>query len=181
MLELMNFSEEDCDRLIGWVPDPRFLMLWAGPGYKWPLDRKQLLVNLQRTGGYRPVFFMFKAVESEGGRTVGHIELQRYERFSGHIARVLIGEPGCRGKGYGAELVSLLNRHAFVDLGFKLLTLNVYDFNTPAVECYRKLGFRRIELQKCARRFDNECWDLVTMELRREEWIKYAVKEGDNA
>ena len=181
MLELRRFTEEDCDRLIGWVPDPRFLMLWAGPGYKWPLDREQILKNMERTGGNRPLFHMFKAVERKTGRTVGHIELQRYERRSGHIARVLIGDPACRGRGYGTDLVSLLIRHAFSDLDFDLLSLNVYYQNTPAVECYRGLGFRRIEFEKGARRFGDESWDLVTMELRREEWELIMNGDDDNA
>ena len=53
MLELKPFTEDDCERLIGWIPDARFLMLWAGPDYSWPLDRKQLLATLERTRGYR--------------------------------------------------------------------------------------------------------------------------------
>jgi RimJ/RimL family protein N-acetyltransferase len=175
MLELRLFTEEDCDRLIGWVPDARFLMLWAGPGYSWPLQREELLATLARTRGYRPAYYMFKAVESASGATVGHIELQRYERLSGHIGRVLVGDPSCRGKGYGKLLVSLLIRFAFTELGFDLLTLSVYDFNTAAVECYRSLGFRQVEFREMGRQCGDEFWNLVTMALRREEWEK---KEG---
>ena len=171
-MELKPFTETDCDRLIEWVSDSRFLMQWAGPGYKWPLDREQLLVTLKRTGGYRPLFFMFKAVDGENGRTVGHIELQRYEWRSGHIARVLIGDPAYRNKGYGTRLVSILAAHAFADLGFELLTLNVYDFNRPAVDCYIRIGFRQVEFLENVREFEGELWSLVTMELRRDEWQK---------
>jgi len=175
MLELRLFTEDDCDRLIGWVPDARFLLLCAGPGYSWPIDRNQLLATLERTRGYRPAYYMFKAVESEYGATVGHIELQRYERRAGHIGRVLVGDSACRGKGYGKQLVSLIVRFAFTDLEFDLLTLNVYAFNTAAVECYRSIGFRRVEIRERARQCDDEFWDLLTMELRRDEWEK---KEG---
>jgi RimJ/RimL family protein N-acetyltransferase len=179
MLELRPFSEEDCDRLIGWVPDARFLMLWAGPGYSWPLGREQLLATLARTRGYRPVYFMFKAVEGEYGAAIGHIELQRYEMRAGHIGRVLVGDPDSRGKGYGKLLVSLLVRFAFTELGFDLLTLSVYDFNTAAVECYRSLGFRQVERRERGRQFGDEFWDLITMELRREEWEKTERVESD--
>ena len=172
MLELRLFTEDDCDRLIGWVPDARFLLLWAGPAYSWPIDRNQLLATLDRTRGYRPAYYMFKAVEGEYGATIGHIELQRFERRAGHIGRVLVGDPGCRGKGYGKQLVSLLVRFAFNDLDFDLLTLNVYAFNTAAVECYRGLGFRQVEIRERARQCGDEYWNLLTMELRREEWEK---------
>lgn len=171
LLELMPFNEEDCDRLIGWVPDARFLLLWAGPGYTWPLDRKQLMATLERTRGFRPVYFMFKAVEGETGDVIGHIELQRYERHAGHIGRVLVGDSRSRGKGYGKMLVSSLVSFAFAELDFELLTLNVYDLNTPAVECYRSLGFRQVELRENARRFEDEYWNLVTMELWRGDWV----------
>jgi RimJ/RimL family protein N-acetyltransferase len=109
-------------------------------------------------------------VESESGEVVGHIELQRYERRAGHIARVLIGETGRRGRGYGMEIVWLLARFAFHDLGFELLSLNVYDFNAPAVECYRRIGFHQVQGNDKAREFEGELWKLLTMELRREEW-----------
>jgi RimJ/RimL family protein N-acetyltransferase len=178
MLELRPFTEEDCDRLIGWIPDARFLLLWAGPGYTWPLDGKQLLATLRRTRGYMPVYFMFKAVDSDSCRIVGHIELQRYERRAGHIGRVLVGDAGCRGKGYGTQLVSLVAGFAFAELGFDLLTLNVYAFNTPAVECYRRLGFRQVELRENARQFGDESWNLLTMELRREDWEKADTDQG---
>ena len=180
MLELRLFTEEDCDRLIGWVPDARFLMLWAGPCYAWPLDRNQLLATLARTRGYRPAYFMFKALESVSGCTIGHIELQRFERRAGHIGRVLVGDPDSRGKGYGKELVSLIVRFAFTDLGFDLLTLNVYDNNTAAVECYRSLGFRQIECREKGRQCGDEFWNLVTMELRKEEWEKRERGEPDS-
>jgi len=169
MLELRPFTEEDCDRLIGWIPDARFLMLWAGPGYSWPLDRKQLLATLERTRGYRPAYFMFKAVESDTGATIGHIELQRCDRSSGHIGRVLVGDPGCHGKGYGKRLVSLIIRFAFIDLGLDLLTLSVYDFNIAAVECYKRLGFRQVEFREKVRQCGDEFWNLIIMELRKEE------------
>jgi RimJ/RimL family protein N-acetyltransferase len=75
-----------------------------------------------------------------------------------------------RGRGYGKELVAILVRFAFVALDFELLSLNIYDFNTPAVDCYKSIGFRQTEIQEGAREFQGELWSLLTMELRRDEW-----------
>jgi hypothetical protein len=52
MLELRPFTEDDCDRLIGWVPDGRFLMLWAGPGYSWPLFKDRYRSESARMKGW---------------------------------------------------------------------------------------------------------------------------------
>jgi RimJ/RimL family protein N-acetyltransferase len=67
-------------------------------------------------------------------------------------------------------VVSLLVRFAFVEMDFELLSLNIYDFNSPAVERYKSIGFRQTEIQEGAREFQGELWSLLTMELRRDEW-----------
>ena len=48
MLELKPFTEDDCERLIGWIPDARFLMLWAGPAMhrgRWTENNSPLPLN----------------------------------------------------------------------------------------------------------------------------------------
>ena len=77
MIELRAFEETDIPRLLGWVPDARFLLQWAGPQYKFPLDASQLLQTLTTTRGDRPSCFMFKALRKAEGDVVGHIELMK--------------------------------------------------------------------------------------------------------
>jgi len=171
MIKLEKFEIEDCDRLISWIPDARFLLQWAGPQYSWPLDRKQIAENLNKTEGKRPERYIFKAVDSPAGDVVGHIEFIRvdYEKLTGHIGRVLIGNPSNRGKGLGKEMLSVFIDWAFGKLRLEEVTLSVFDFNAPALECYKGLGFKRFKFMRGARRFEGESWNIVRMRLQRKK------------
>ncbi len=63
MLELQKFEKLDFDRLIGWIPDERFLVQWAGPLFTWSLDDGQLDNYLKETKGEKPKRYVFKAVQ----------------------------------------------------------------------------------------------------------------------
>ena len=171
MIEVAKFEETDCDRLISWIPDARFLLQWSGPQYVWPLDKKQICDNLAQTCGGSPTRYMFKAVDSATAEVVGHIELVfvDHEKKHGHIGRVLIGDPSHRGKGLGTELVSRLVAVSFEEIQLTALTLSVFDFNTAAVRCYRRLGFEQVESHATPRRFGDESWNAILMRLCKPE------------
>jgi RimJ/RimL family protein N-acetyltransferase len=42
---------------------------------------------------------------------------------------ILIGEPECRGKGYGTETTRLMLDYAFTTLGLHNVMLTVFEFN----------------------------------------------------
>lgn len=168
MLTLEPFTPADCDRLIGWVPDARFLLQWAGPAYTFPLTREQLARTWELTQRTPPAHLMFKLCETPGGRVLGHIELMGLnptERRA-HIGRVLI-DAAARGRGTGTALMTLLIDHAFGPLGLDTLTLGVFTFNTPALACYQRLGFVPLAEQPPPRTFESETWDILLMQLRK--------------
>ena len=169
MLTLEPFTMTDADRLIGWVPDARFLMQWSGPQYTFPLTREQLAQTWAATQQEPPPHLMFTVRESTGGRVIGHIELMRIDHAAkrGHVARVLIGEADCRGCGFGTEMMRRLVDHAFGPLGLETLTLAVFAFNAPAIACYRRLGFVMVEGKPDTRPFENESWPLLVMKLAK--------------
>lgn len=169
MLTLEPFTLADCDRLIGWVPDARFLLQWAGPAYTFPLTREQLAHTWEMTQRTPPPHLMFKLCEAPSDLAIGHIELMGLNpaQRRAHIGRVLIGEPAARGRGLGTELMTLLIAHAFGPLGLDTLTLNVYAFNTPAIACYERLGFIRTEEKIPAATFGTETWEVCRMQLTK--------------
>ena len=174
MIQLRLFEETDIPRLIGWIPDARFLLQWAGPKYVFPLDAVQLRATMATTTGDRPAHFMFKALRETEGDVIGHIELMsvNYNQKTAVLGRVLIGNPAGRGQGWGRAMVEKALRYAFETLALDSLLLNVFDFNLQAIACYRALGFSECERKPNARQFGNESWNLVLMQLRRDEWIE---------
>ncbi len=173
IIKLRRFEETDIPRLVGWIPDARFLLQWAGPQYKFPLDGAQLLATIEKTKGETPSHFMFAALQQMEGTVVGHIELTAvdYEKRTAGLGRVLIGQAECRGKGYGAAMVAEALNYGFNTLELTEVSLGVFDFNHPAIVCYQRLGFVQHEFRQNARQFENEFWNLLIMKLDRQTWL----------
>jgi RimJ/RimL family protein N-acetyltransferase len=138
------------------------LRQWAGPFFAYPLDEGQLEQYLRSAGSARMIF---TAVDRETGEPVAHAELDRIDpESSAHVCRVIVA-PERRGEGIGTALAAELRRVAFEELGVRRLTLNVYEWNAPAIASYEKVGFRIRELH--ASQTDDD-WAYYSMELERD-------------
>lgn len=172
MITLQKFTEADIPRLIGWIPDARFLLQWAGPQYKFPLDANQIVATLEKTKGEKPPHLMFKAIQQEENVVVGHIELMLvdYEKMTAILGRVLIGGAENRGKGWGSEMVAEALKYGFDMLRLRQIKLNVFDFNSAAISCYKNLGFTQYEFCPNARQSEQERWNLIRMKIDKKTW-----------
>ena len=164
MVVLENFSVSDIPELMTWIEgsDEEFLIQFAGPQYRYPLDEEQLLATMN--GKHCAVF---KAVEKKTNTVIGHCQLLKINltEKSATIGRVLI-KPGVRGYGYGSKMINELIKYAKIHFDICILRLKVYEFNTAAYQCYRKLDF--VELERKEIRFDRigKTWNCITMERR---------------
>lgn len=167
MLCLTPFKQHDIRRLISWIPDKRFMYLWGGPNFTFPLTENQILADMKKTEGECPECLFFNCIISETSEIIGHIELRNidYEQKAGRIGRVIIGLQEFRGRGYGKEMVGMLLQYAFGTLLLEKLTLGVFDFNDAALSCYTSLGFVAYETKENYLKCDDEYWNLINMEL----------------
>jgi ribosomal protein S18 acetylase RimI-like enzyme len=108
---------------------------------------------------------IFTAVDRETGEPVGHAELDQIEPGrSAHVCRVVV-MPERRGHGIGTAVMDELRRVAFEQLAVSRLTLNVYEWNAPAIASYDKVGFRARALHETQADGD---WGYYSMELERD-------------
>ena len=174
LVELEPLAETDIDQLIAWIPSAEFLLQWAGPAFQYPLDRTQLERHLAEAGKENPDRLVFKAVNPETNRAIGHGELLGIDRrnLSAAIARILVGPPELRGRGVGEQIVRELLRIAFEGLSLHRVALNVFDFNKPAIRCYEKVGFKQEGVLREARKHGDEYWNVCVMSILEHEFRK---------
>lgn len=55
---------------------------------------------------------------------------------------IFIGEPSARGMGFGSETAERMVRHFFEDMRFHKLSLRVLENNLPAINSYKRAGFK---------------------------------------
>jgi RimJ/RimL family protein N-acetyltransferase len=172
LIVLHQFNEIDFSKLIAEIPDARFLLQWAGPKYTYPLDAAQLSDTLTKTIEEKPSFQVFKAIKSDTSETVGHIQLMDidYNSASCVLGRVIIFQKH-RGNGFGKSMVHTAVNFAFENLHLAEVTLGVFDFNTPAIQTYKSIGFAEFQYNKGARQFQNESWNVIKMKLSKNIWL----------
>jgi RimJ/RimL family protein N-acetyltransferase len=153
--------DRDAERLIGWLDSPELVARWAGSSRTHPVTRAQL----DPLDGEVP----WRVVDAHARAVIGHIELVRLDEAarSGHLARVLIGDPAARGRGLGQAAVRAALAHAFGELRLERVTLNVFATNDAAIGAYERAGFVRERLLPRSFRFGDEQWDMWLMAARR--------------
>jgi RimJ/RimL family protein N-acetyltransferase len=179
-IELRPFERNDFSRLIGWIRSPEFLMQWAGPIFRYPLDGAQLEAYIQGAEGDEPIRAIFKAVDIQTRAVMGHVELNNIDAAdnSATVCRVLVGNPCLRRKGIGTQKVKQLLGIGFDQLMLHRIDLTVFEFNEGAIRCYEKLGFVREGRLREIRKVENEYRTLCLMSMLDREWRFLSAAKG---
>jgi RimJ/RimL family protein N-acetyltransferase len=181
MVKLEYFTEADFDQLIGWVNTDELLQNWTGSMFSFPLTREKLEWYIQYSNNPPQTdVLIYKAVDTENGKTVGHISLGSIseKNRSARVSRVLVGDTCARGKGYCTGMVQEVLRIGFEELKLHRISLGVYTYNESAIRCYERCGFVREGVSRDVLRYNNEYWSLLEMSILEDEWRKLRLKHA---
>ena len=173
MIKLEPFTTNDFTQLMEWVDDERLMKEWSGAMFAYPLSEAGLNWYVEGSNNFNdPDVFIYRAVDSKTGVTVGHISLGGISQRdrAGRITRVLVGNTTERRRGICQGMVKALLRIGFEDLRLHRISLGVYDFNQPAINCYLKCGFRQEGVLRDVVRHGDEFWTLIEMGILEDEW-----------
>ncbi|CAN5659345.1 GNAT family protein [soil metagenome] len=113
----------------------------------------------------------FTIYERETLRPIGNTGLHGVDhRNRSATFGILIGEPECRGKGYGTEATRLMLDYAFTALGLHNVMLTVFEFNPAGIRAYEKAGFKAIGRRRKCRMMGGKLWDEVHMDCLSSEF-----------
>ncbi|MBF9237931.1 GNAT family N-acetyltransferase [Hymenobacter sp. BT683] len=173
MIVLEAFTPADFNQLIDWVDDERLMKEWSGSMFSFPLTEAGLTWYVQDSNNLAdPSVFIYKAVDSKTGVTVGHISLGGISQRdrAGRITRVLVGKTTERRRGICQAMIKALLRIGFEDLKLHRISLGVYDFNHAAINCYLKAGFVQEGVMRDVVRHGEDYWSLIEMGILEAEW-----------
>lgn len=173
VIKLEKFESKDIAQLISWIPSEAFLYQFAGPNYNFPLTEDQLIADMNKaetTGEMR----FFKAIDEDSHQTVGHIQLLRIDFINktAYIGRVLVGEHLARGQGVGTMMILNALNYGFNDIGLDKILLRVFDFNVPAVKCYKNIGFKIIDTVETDIKNNGKRAKCYVMEIDKNDFVK---------
>lgn len=174
MIELQYFDREHIPTLIRWIPSPEFLLQWAGPAFHFPLTEEQIDRYIEKANTDTSDTYVYSVILKETGQIIGHISLAHIDREhkSARVGKVLIGDKSVRGKGLGYLMMTEIVKIAFEQLNLHRVSLGVFDFNTSAIACYEKVGFKKEGLLRDCRKMGDKYWSLWEMSILAPEWFE---------
>jgi RimJ/RimL family protein N-acetyltransferase len=165
MIEFRPFTITDYDELISWVDSEELLMQFSGPHLKFPLTKEQLTRNISE-----PNRRAYAIIETITEKMIAYAEIYVTTENIASLDKIIIGDPKLRGKGIGLQIMQQLLFISFFNLGTELATLNVFDWNTSAIRCYEKAGFRINKEKTRNMEYKGSSWLVLNMYIVRSEY-----------
>ena len=169
MLRLRPYKRCDAEKIAGWVQDRDVYLKWGGKLIgEFPLDAETIDRKYTQENGSCAEpdnFYPWIAFDDENG-VVGHF-IMRYLNGDKRMLRFgwVVIDSAMRGKGYGAEMMRAGLKAAFEILGAETVSIGVFENNTPAHACYRKVGFTDAGIT------EKDPWNVIEMEITKAEWM----------
>ena len=165
-VELIESTPALLETLNRWGNDPALKPLAQPNESKEVLEQQNILTeeDIIYRLGYQHVFLMYSDDQliGEMGYMVDPEHLMKKVPATAWLS-ITIGEPEFRGKGIGSIAFSYLEEQ-IKEHGLKRMELGVFEFNTPAIKLYEKLGYKEIGRIEHFTYFEGKMWADIRME-----------------
>ncbi len=164
---LRALEREDLGKCLEWHNDPE-IRKFAGEII--PINKEKLeeFFDLEIKDRDKIWFSIMNKADDE---LIGDLRL--YLKFrTGDIGIVI--EKAYWSKGYGTEVMKLALDYCFNTLDLHRVELWVFEFNTRAIRCYEKVGFKREGVKREDSYKNGKYCNSLVMGILRDEWMKDA-------
>lgn len=161
MLRLRPFRTNDARTIITWATDPKEFYMWsAGLLGSFPVSEQRLLEAVSAREN-NPNYFPLVAFDEDG--LVGFLTVRTPGEDDKKVALgYVIINPNKRNKGYGKQMLKLTLKFAFELYGANEVSLDVFDSNKQAYNCYKSIGFKETGKQEIIC-IDKYSWNYIEM------------------
>ena len=120
---------------------------------------------------------MFAVRLLENDELLGNIGFNSLDMVNRNgVLGILIGNPKHQRKGYGTEALKLILDYGFSFLNLRNISLNVFEYNEPAYNLYKKIGFKEVGRLRKAVEIMGKTYDVIIMDMLKEEFQSVYIK-----
>lgn len=167
MLRLRSFQTIDAKTIVTWANNPEEFYMWsAGLLGDFPLTTQRLLeaVSARYTN---PKYFPLVAYDEDG--LLGFLTIRTPSEDEKKLAfGYVIINPNKRNKGYGKQMLKLSLEFAFERCKANEVSLDVFESNKQAYNCYKSIGFKETGKQESIR-IHEYTWKYIEMAIEINE------------
>lgn len=168
-VRLWALEREDLIRFYMWINEPNIVYL-AG---LYPLPKSFAEIQAwYETILHNPTQRSF-AIKTPDSNHIGMVELVDLDlRVRRCELGIFIGDGDYIDKGYGHDAVEVILNFIFKQLNINKVAVRVLDYNTKAIEFFKKIGFKEEGLLRQDYFADGKYYDIHIMGLLAAEWSK---------
>ena len=155
---LLKFNPSYMEELMSWIKSSEDLGLWSGNTFMNGFDRKSLLKHLGRAD-----LFSF-CKKNHFGKLLCYGEVVATRGDTATLCRIIVNPESRRvglGKKFCKELIEWTQKNPRI----RKISLNTLLQNSPAIHCYRSLGFKIRAIKRRSRKINGKWKDLVIMSM----------------
>jgi len=108
----------------------------------------------------------FVAIDDDG-TLLGFFVLSVNVKDNSAFIKMVVVNNEFRGKGYGDQMIKLIQKYALEIAGVSSLRINVFDVNASARKCYDRNGFEEDSYTPDALTFRDESWGRYHLIFRK--------------
>lgn len=165
---LRQYREDDLNKLWEIMNEEEFKRNVV-TGIPYPVTLSDVEEDYKKISAYKDTYDF--AIESiDEGKYIGECGIKKVDWKNRKTEIYIFLGNEYVGKGYGTDAIQVLLRFIFEQMNLNKVKLTVFSFNTRAIKCYEKCGFKiegklRDELYK-----DGNYQDLIIMGILKEEF-----------
>jgi len=172
---LSPVNPDDFEKYTEWLNDPEIsenLMVWDNII---SLPKEKDILEKMAKGSDR----VFAIVDLETEELIGNCGLHNINSINQSAdLGIFIGNKEYLSKGYGTQAIKLLLNYGFSVLNLNNIMLEVFEYNKRAIRSYQKAGFKEIGRRRQAKFFKNSRYDIIFMDILKEEFFEVEGREG---
>jgi len=169
-IKLTPIKREYIESFLRWFNDPeitQYLVMYRPLTQMEEEDWFENLKNWQDT-----IFFSIVVSEEDSSeKLIGNCGIHNinWKNRVGEVG-IAIGEKQYHNKGFGTEAMELLLEYGFNTVNLNRIELFVYDYNTRAINMYKKLGYTEEGRKRQFIWNKGKYHDAIMMGMLAEEW-----------
>ena len=113
----------------------------------------------------------FGIVRLKDDKLLGSVSLENINHINrSAILGIFIGEKEGRDRGIGTEAINLILEYGSNYLNLNSIKLDVMEFNSRAIACYKKCGFKEMGRRRQCNYINGKYYDTIHMDILKEEF-----------
>lgn len=172
LVKLRSYKEADIERAIEFINDEEVKKLLDSnipfPMTKW---QEEEWIKSRKVGADFTYDFAIEDLETGkyiGGCSINECDVKNRNCTIG----IMIGDKEYWGRGYGSDALKVLIKFIFEEVNMNKIKLGVFSFNSRAIACYKKVGFKEEGILKNELYRSGKYYDIIQMAIFKDEWIK---------